>query len=168
MALVAPLDMVGSSSLPAVGGKALNLGLLTAAGFDVPSGFVVSTEAYALAVGPRVDDLLAEPEAGSGPPALAGRIRPAVLTAPVPDEVRAAVLEAYRALGADVAVAVRSSATAEDLAFASFAGQQDTFLNVVGDEAVVEAVRRCWASLWTDRAVDYRTRNDIDQRTVRL
>ena len=71
-------------------------------------------------------------------------------------------------LGDDVAVAVRSSATAEDLAFASFAGQQDTYLNVVGADALVDAVRRCWASLWTDRAVDYRTQNGIDHGSVRL
>jgi phosphoenolpyruvate synthase/pyruvate phosphate dikinase len=65
-------------------------------------------------------------------------------------------------------VAVRFSATAEDLPFASFAGQQDTFLGVVGTDAVLDAVRRCWASLWTDRAVSYRASNGIDHRTVRL
>ena len=78
------------------------------------------------------------------------------------------MLKGYRELGPDLAVAVRSSATAEDLPFASFAGQQDTFLNVIGGDAVVDAVRRCWASLWTDRAVDYRARNAIDQGSVRL
>src|SRR6266849_390867 len=65
-------------------------------------------------------------------------------------------------------VAVRSSATAEDLPFASFAGQQETYLNVIGIDAVLDAVRRCWASLWTDRAVSYRASNHIDARTVRL
>ena len=71
-------------------------------------------------------------------------------------------------MGADVPVAVRSSATAEDLAYASFAGQQDTYLNVVGAEALLDAVRRCWASLWTDRAVSYRSSNGIDHRSVTL
>ena len=71
-------------------------------------------------------------------------------------------------MGDDVPVAVRSSATAEDLPQASFAGQQDTYLNVVGAEAVVDAVRRCWASLWTERAVSYRATNGIDPRAVRL
>src|SRR6185312_14708360 len=74
----------------------------------------------------------------------------------------------YDRLGADIPVAVRSSATAEDLPFASFAGQQDTYLNIVGGAAVLDAVRRCWASLWTDRAVAYRATNGIDHRTVRL
>jgi len=147
MPLVAPLDVVGSSTLAAVGGKALNLGLLTAAGFPVPRGFVVSTQAYELAVGARVDAELAGLEVSSDPASLADRIRTAVLAAPVPDVVRTSVLAGHRALDPDVGLAVRSSATAEDLAFASFAGQQDTFLNVVGDEALVDAVRRCWASL---------------------
>ena len=75
---------------------------------------------------------------------------------------------AYRALGPDVPVAVRSSATAEDLPSASFAGQQDTYLDVVGADAVLDAVRRCWASLWTDRAVSYRRDAGIDHRAVQL
>lgn len=79
-------------------------------------------------------------------------------------------MKAYHALGnrPDLPVAVRSSATAEDLPGASFAGQQDTFLNVVGEAALLNAARRCLASLWTDRAVSYRTRNGIDHRTVSL
>ena len=76
--------------------------------------------------------------------------------------IDAAVRAAYAALGTDAAVAVRSSATAEDLPFASFAGQQDTYLNVVGADAVLAAVRQCWASLWTDRAVTYRAAQGID------
>jgi pyruvate,water dikinase len=87
---------------------------------------------------------------------------------PGPGGIADAIVEAYDRLGADVPVAVRSSATAEDLPFASFAGQQDTYLNVVGTDAVLDAVRRCWASLWTDRAVVYRASNGIDNRTVRL
>ena len=84
---------------------------------------------------------------------LAATARALVLDADVPAGIAAAVRAAYAALGADTPVAVRSSATAEDLPFASFAGQQDTFLNVVGADAVLAAVRQCWASLWTDRAV---------------
>ena len=91
-------------------------------------------------------------------PGLAARARAALLAVPVPDDVAAAVTQAYAALGSEVPVAVRSSATAEDLPGASFAGQQDTYLNVVGIDAVLDAVRRCWASLWTDRAVAYRHR----------
>jgi rifampicin phosphotransferase len=168
MALVVPFDHVEASSPAAVGGKAYNLGVLTAAGFAVPPGFVVTTQAYELAVGDRADALLAGLATAVDPSAVAGRVRAAILEAPVPKEVRQRVLHAYRELGPEVAVAVRSSATAEDLAFASFAGQQDTYLNVIGGDAVVDAVRRCWASLWTDRAVDYRARNGIDQGSVRL
>ena len=167
-ALVVPFDHVETSSLAAVGGKALNLGILTAAGFPVPPGFVVTTQAYELAVGDRVAALLADLSTAVDPAAAAERVRAAILAAPVPEKVRQGVLQAYRELGPDVAVAVRSSATAEDLAFASFAGQQDTYLNIIGGDAVVDAVRRCWASLWTDRAVDYRARNGIDQGSVRL
>src|SRR5215470_6162816 len=86
----------------------------------------------------------------------------------MPGDVAAAILDAYQRLGAETPVAVRSSATAEDLPNASFAGQQDTYLNIVGADAVLDAVRRCWASLWTDRAVIYRSTNDIDHRVVRL
>jgi pyruvate,water dikinase len=168
MTLAVPLDQLEASSLAVVGGKALNLGILTAAGFPVPPGFVLTTRAYELAVADRADAVLAALPTTDAPAAAAERVRATILAAPVPDEVRQEVLERYRELGPDVAVAVRSSATAEDLAFASFAGQQDTYLNIVGAEALVDAVRRCWASLWTDRAVDYRTRNGIDQHSVRL
>src|SRR5215213_9177666 len=168
MALVVPLDQLGASSLAAVGGKALNLGILTSAGFPVPPGFVVTTEAYELAVGDRADAVVTGLATTADPAAVAERVRAAILEAPVPEDVRQGVLQGYRGLGPDVAVAVRSSATAEDLPFASFAGQQDTYLNVIGGDAVVDAVRRCWASLWTDRAVDYRARNGIDQGSVRL
>ena len=101
---------------------------------------------------------------------LAAVARASLLSAPIPTVVAEAITEAYRALGDGefVPVAVRSSATAEDLPFASFAGQQDTYLNIVGVDAVLDAVRRCWASLWTDRAVSYRASNGIDHGSVRL
>ncbi|RAX45997.1 phosphoenolpyruvate synthase [Arthrobacter sp. AQ5-06] len=100
--------------------------------------------------------------------ALASRARELIRKAPVPSAIAAAVEQAYAALGDNVPVAVRSSATAEDLPSASFAGQQDTYLNVVGSAAVVEAVRDCWASLWTDRAVSYRASRGIDPAAVAL
>src|SRR6266487_6830945 len=88
----------------------------------------------------------------------------------MPTDIVEAVTRAYRDLasGEPIPVAVRSSSTAEDLPFASFAGQQDTYLNLVGIKAVLDAVRRCWASLWTDRAVAYRASNGIDHSAVRL
>lgn len=149
--VIVGLDRLGAGDLPLAGGKAANLGELLRAGFAVPDGFCVTTRAYAAAAhAAGLDDLPA------GADDLGERSRAALLAAPVPDDVAAAVTDAYLALGAQVPVAVRSSATAEDLPTASFAGQQDTFLNVVGPEAVLDAVRRCWASLWTGRAVAYR------------
>jgi pyruvate,water dikinase len=105
---------------------------------------------------------------------IAQRARELVATSPVPPAVEDALRAAYTAMGEAagagdaLAVAVRSSATAEDLPFASFAGQQDSFLDVVGEDAVIHAVRRCWASLWTDRAVAYRSANGISHREVGL
>ncbi|HKU34942.1 MAG TPA: PEP/pyruvate-binding domain-containing protein [Paenarthrobacter sp.] len=171
--------------IPHVGGKAANLGELTAAGLPVPPGFCLTTTAYRHALASAgLGEVFEALEAASGAaeqsggptigpdPAnlnpLAARARSLVLDAGMPPEVAAGIRAAYLGLGADVPVAVRSSATAEDLAFASFAGQQDTFLNVVGIDSVLDAVSRCWASLWTDRAVSYRTTNGIDHSTVAL
>src|SRR5712692_11421885 len=100
---------------------------------------------------------------------LAAAARAALLQAPVPTSITGAITRAYQELGngEPVPVAVRSSATAEDLPSASFAGQQDTYLNIIGTEAVLTAVQRCWSSLWTERAVSYRQSLGIDPRTVR-
>ncbi|GAA1022181.1 phosphoenolpyruvate synthase [Acrocarpospora pleiomorpha] len=147
---------IGVEDLRLVGGKALNLGILTAAGLPIPPGVVVTTEAYDQVVG-SLD--LGSPELAADP---AGA-RALVMGAAIPDDIAKAV----RQFG-DVPVAVRSSATAEDLPYASFAGQQDTYLNVIGGDAVLDAVHRCWASLWTDRAVAYRAANGIDHGVVRL
>ena len=99
---------------------------------------------------------------------LAGRARERVMSTPVPPHLAEAITAACRDLGERTPVAVRSSATVEDLPSASFAGQQDTYLNVVGEGAVLDAVHRCWASLWTDRAVVYRTHAHVDHGEVRL
>ncbi|SHL28598.1 pyruvate, water dikinase [Pseudonocardia thermophila] len=158
------LDSPDARRLELVGGKGANLAELIAAGFAVPRGFCVSTAAYhAAAEAARIAELLA-----AGGPDLPARAREALRTTPSAPETTAAITAAYAALGDDVPVAVRSSATAEDLPGASFAGQQDTYLNVVGAEAVLDAVRRCWASLWTDRAYAYRETTGIDQHTVAL
>ena len=92
----------------------------------------------------------------------------ALFSGAVPDDLRSEITAGYALLGVDVPVAVRSSATAEDLADASFAGQQDTFLNIRGTEAVVAAITRCWGSLWTERAMTYRARQGIPPETVSL
>src|SRR4051812_45013783 len=158
------LDSPDARRLDVVGGKTANLAELTAAGFAVPPAFCVTTAAYRdAAAAAGVEKVLV-----AGGPDLAESARAALLATPIAPEVAAAVTEAYAALGTDVPVAVRSSATAEDLPGASFAGQQDTYLNIVGTEALLDAVRRCWASLWTDRAVAYRDTAGIDQHTVAL
>ncbi|MDN4642743.1 PEP/pyruvate-binding domain-containing protein [Arthrobacter sp. PsM3] len=176
--LVLDLGGAGAAALRLVGGKALNLGKLVAAGLPVPSGFCLTTVAYELAAPPGLDALAAELDAiGSGTGTgtdraalgiAAGRARALIGESPIPSAVDAAVRTAYGAMGGALPVAVRSSATAEDLPFASFAGQQDSYLDVVGADAVVEAVRRCWASLWSDRAVAYRSANGISNRDVGL
>ena len=185
--LVIDLAEVGAEMLPDVGGKAAQLGVLLAAGLPVPPGFCVTTTAYLRVTGPvGLRDRLADaalptprPRPTPRPDAADTAQRPAasdlardardlVLGAPVPADIVDAVVAAYSALGRDLPVAVRSSATAEDLPFASFAGQQDTFLGVVGADAVLDAVRRCWASLWTDRAVAYRETNGIDHWAVSI
>jgi pyruvate,water dikinase len=167
--LVLDLAEVDATSLPVVGGKAANLGELIRAGFPVPPGACVTTEAYgrvaASAALPL--DALAAAE-GEALKQAAAAARQALVEAPIPPEIARVIAEAYDRLGGQTPVAVRSSATAEDLPHASFAGQQDTYLQIVGAEAVIDAVRRCWASLWTERAVVYRRTNGIDHRSVRL
>ncbi len=174
VALVLALSTLDRSLLPLVGGKAANLGELMRAGFTVPEGFCVTTAAYEL-VSAGLESILAElvttsTEDTARLAELAAAARAALLQAPVPTSVAAAIAEAYHTLfqGEPVPVAVRSSATAEDLPSASFAGQQETYLNIIGIEAVITAVQRCWGSLWTDRAVSYRASLGLDPRSVRL
>ena len=173
-ALVLGLELLSKDMVPDVGGKAANLGELARAGLPVPAGFCLTTLAYRRAMAPAgLEDVRSALTAAASEDlpalsALAGKARRLVLGADVPTDIADAVRTGYATLGADVAVAVRSSATAEDLAFASFAGQQDTFLNVVGADAVLAAVRQCWASLWTNRAVSYRAAQGIDPSSVSL
>src|SRR5215831_12684175 len=161
--MVAWLDSSEAGSLAAVGGKGANLSRMIRAGLPVPPGFCVTTNAYAEVAAATAIDLDSFSAATTEElKALAAQAREEFLRAPMPREIAAAIVEAYIRLGAATPVAVRSSATAEDLPNASFAGQQDTYLNIVGPDALLDAVRRCWASLWTDRAVIYRSTNGID------
>src|SRR5260370_17567788 len=162
-ALVVPLETLDRTSLPVAGGKAANLGELIRAGFTVPAGFCVTTAAY-VRVSSRagLDTYLSgleavSPEESARQIELAAAIRAALCQAPLPSEVIEAITSAYQSLsaGEPIPVSVRSSATAEDLPEASFAGQQETFLNVIGIEAVLSAVHRCFASLWTYRATPH-------------
>jgi pyruvate,water dikinase len=154
-----------------VGGKAIGLIDMAAAGLPVPPGFVVSADAFARSHGTVVERVLGRVRAeGQGDDTealerLAAEARAEMTATPVVAEVAEAVVSAYRELaqdGADAAVAVRSSALAEDSAEASFAGGHDTYLWVTGEDEVVDAVGRCWASLFTARAISYRLEHGID------
>lgn len=169
---VVMLDQLARTDLELAGGKGANLGELVRGGFPVPPGFVVTTTAYRPP--PDLDQHLdrhldqhLDRHPARRDADRSESIRKAVLDAGVPDEVSAAVCAAYRNLGGG-AVAVRSSATTEDLPDAAFAGQQDTFLNVIGEQDVLDAIRRCWASLWTDRAIDYRQGHGIDHGSAKI
>ncbi|MBF5028872.1 phosphoenolpyruvate synthase [Micromonospora sp. ANENR4] len=170
------LHEVDETRIAAVGGKGAHLGALTRlGGVRVPPGFCVTTDAFRLAVartpalaGPLERLARADADDPAAIRAAAAEVRRAVERAPLPGEVAAAVTAALAGLGTEAAYAVRSSATAEDLPDASFAGQQDTYLNVVGTAEVLRHVSRCWASLFTDRAVTYRRRHGIDDRAVEM
>jgi pyruvate,water dikinase len=172
--LVAPLASFRRSDLELAGGKGANLGELSQAGFNVPPGYVITTAAYdRLLQSNNLQTRLAEIVAsldGNPPQAVARvsqQIRDGLHAIPIPAQITSEICKAYRQLGGE-GVAVRSSATAEDLPEAAFAGQQETFLNVIGEEALLEAVRACWASLWSERAILYRARQKVDQTTVKL
>ncbi|WP_262286649.1 rifamycin-inactivating phosphotransferase [Micromonospora sp. MA102] len=170
------LPEVDENQAAIVGGKAAHLGALTRIdGIDVPPGFCVTTDAFrrVMAEAPSIDDRLDElsrltPDDREAIRAASAEIRRAIEGTALPDDVAVAITRALTALGERAAYAVRSSATAEDLPTASFAGQQDTYLNVIGTAAVLQHVSRCWASLFTERAVTYRQRNGIDHRTVHM
>ncbi|WP_065485887.1 rifamycin-inactivating phosphotransferase [Streptomyces sp. PTY087I2] len=159
-----------------VGGKAAHLGALSRIdGARVPDGFCVTTDAFrrVVARAPEVGALLdrlagADPDDRQAVRAISAEVRRAVEEAGIPDDLAAGITGAVARSGEGAAYAVRSSATAEDLPTASFAGQQDSYLNVVGPEAVLRHIGRCWASLFTERAVIYRRRNGIDDRTVHM
>ncbi|MGC4875979.1 rifamycin-inactivating phosphotransferase [Micromonospora sp. DT43] len=170
------LDEVDETHVAIAGGKGARLGALSRIdGIRVPAGFCVTTDAFrrALADVPSLDDRLdhlsrLKPDDREAIRDSSAEIRRTIEGAALPDDVAAAITRALGQHGEKDAYAVRSSATAEDLATASFAGQQDTYLNVTGATAILADVRRCWASLFTERAVTYRQRNGIDHRAVHL
>lgn len=174
---VLPLESVSLADVPRVGGKNASTGELLAhlvqSGVRVAGGFATDVAAYWAFVAandlkPVIDSAIGDYLAQRAPLDQAGkRIREAFLAGALPAAVSEAILAAYRTLGSP-AVAVRSSATAEDLPEASFAGQQETFLNVLGERALLDACRACFASLYTDRAIVYRETHGIDQRRVAL
>ena len=164
------------ADLATAGGKGASLARLLNAGLPVPDGFHITTEAYPAFL--TLNDLekhivsALEPVNPIQPAtqeAASEAIRSQFSSARIPPEVTEAITTAYGSLvGTKPAVAVRSSATAEDLPDLSFAGQQETYLNIQGTAEVLEAVKRCWSSLWTPRAIAYRIQHQIDHRTVRI
>ncbi|WP_431961295.1 rifamycin-inactivating phosphotransferase [Actinacidiphila sp. bgisy160] len=173
---VLDLQEVDETRGPVVGGKGAHLGALSRIeGVRVPAGFCVTTDAFrrimaqAPSIGDRLDELSRlDPDDREAIRTLSARIRRTVEGIAIPDDLAAAITRALGRFGERAAYAVRSSATAEDLPTASFAGQQDTYLNVVGTAAILRHVSRCWASLFSERAVTYRRRNGIDHRTVHM
>lgn len=164
------------ATLAIAGGKGASLARLASADFPVPVGFHITTGAYRRFVEendlqPRILEALETVDV-SDPASLekaSKTITKLFLQSPVSDDIAGAVVQVYASLpGESPAVAVRSSATAEDLPEASFAGQQETYLNIRGEEALLNAVRRCWASLWTARAISYRARNKIEVGRIAL
>jgi phosphoenolpyruvate synthase/pyruvate phosphate dikinase len=175
-AYVLDFDEIDETQVALVGGKGSHLGELSRIeGIRVPAGFCVTTAAFELimADAPAIEawlDALArlQPNDREAIRALSAEIRQTVEALAVPPDVAAAIARSVASLGEQAAYAVRSSATAEDSPTASFAGQQDTYLNVVGTEAILQHVRRCWASLFTERAVTYRLRSGLDHHKTQM
>ncbi len=173
--LVLALDDA-SANLSRVGGKGSSLARLATAGLPVPPGFHVTTTAYHLFVakhGLQEQILAAVSAASPNQPTTCDAAAQTIATLfaqyPMPNEVASAIQEAYARLGGgDLSVAVRSSATAEDLPEMSFAGQQETYLNMRGEAMVLDAIKRCWASLWTARAIGYRALHGVAPQDVSL
>ena len=167
--------ILDSGALERLGGKGRSLAAMAQAGFKVPPAFLVTASAYRRFVSdnglqPRIIELVRPTVIGNRVSfdQASNDVRALFEASGAGAEISDEVASAYRALGDDVPVAVRSSANAEDLPDLSFAGQQETFLNVRGEEEVIAAVRACWASLWTARAIDYRHQNGIDQNGVAM
>ncbi len=163
----------GSADKAHVGGKGCNLGLLTQANFPVPPGFTITTAAYSqfmdfsglkpkiLAIVGKIDYNNADDVEEKS-----SLVREMVMQTPMPLELTSEITSHYAQLGDSLFVAVRSSGTAEDLAEASFAGLHDTLLDIRGPEALIDAVRECWSSLWSGRAISYRKRHNFDHASV--
>lgn len=161
---------IDQTKIAMVGGKGANLGELSRiSGIQVPEGFCVTTDAYKAIIGSGLNALLdkldtLKPDDRKSVSEISAKIRATIEQVSISDDIA----EEIAKLGEKDAFAVRSSATAEDLPTASFAGQQDTYLNIIGKEAILQHIRKCWASLYTDRAVIYRMQNGFDHRKVYL
>lgn len=169
---------LGKEDIPIAGGKGANLGELTNAGIPVPPGFVITSETYRKFISKtgivdQINDMLNDLDINDTAELqkVSEDIKKLIIQTEIPDDIQRVIIEAYNALCVDVdledvVVAIRSSATAEDLPDASFAGQQETYLNISGIEDVLTNVRKCWASLFEARAIFYRAENDFDHSKV--
>jgi rifampicin phosphotransferase len=172
-AITLHFSAIRASDIHEAGGKGANLGEMTQAGFPVPPGFCITTTAFRqfMQTGGQAEEIyhrleMLAPDDVESVRRVGQQIRTQLTDVPMPEEVERAIVTAWEELGTDTAYAVRSSATAEDLPDASFAGQQDTFLNVRGKQKLLESVRACWISLFTDRAILYRAQNHFSHRDV--
>lgn len=171
-------EELGKDDVAVAGGKGANLGELTQAGIPVPPGFVVTSKTYdqfikETGIFDEIMSILDALDVNNNKELQASsvKIKKIITETRIPDEIKTIIVEAYNALchrigKDDVFVAIRSSATAEDLPEASFAGQQDTYLNIRGNDEVVEYVQKCWASLFESRAIFYREENNFDHSKV--
>lgn len=174
--LVLGFQEVDNTQLLLVGGKGLHLGGLSKiAGINVPEGFCVTTAGYQKTIAQNetysalLNQLtLLKVEDRDQISEISRKIRQLIMEAEIPSDVVKAVTHYLSQLGDELGYAVRSSATAEDLPHASFAGQQDTYLNIIGKKAILQHISKCWASLFTERAVIYRMRNGFDHSQVYL
>ena len=169
-------EEIDRTKIMVVGGKGANLGEISKVkGIAVPDGFCISVDAFKRIIGetPSIHELLDQlsllkVEDRNNISDLCGKIRRLIEGVANPEDIHEELAHHLSRLGEDNAYAVRSSATSEDLPTASFAGQQDTYLNVLGKEAILKHVSKCWASLYTERAVTYRIHNGFDQRNIQM
>ncbi len=169
------LTEIRNTDIPSVGGKGASLGEMTHVGLPVPQAFVITAQAFRrfLQMTKLEEPLFSTLEKldvddNEALNATSDKVKTMVSTAKMPAKIKTEILESYKKMGNTTVVAVRSSATAEDLPDASFAGQQDTFLNILGEKDLLEAVQNCWASLYTARAIYYRSKNGFSDRSVNI
>jgi len=170
------LEEIKKEDIPSVGGKGASLGEMTSIGLPVPKAFVVTAQAFRrFLVETGIEDTLfrrlerLDVDDNGALESVSKEVQDLVMSVEMPDQIREEVTDAYARMGANgTVVAVRSSATAEDLPDASFAGQQETFLNILGEDDLLDAVQRCWASLYGARAIYYRAKQGFDDRSVNI
>jgi pyruvate,water dikinase len=164
---------IKKEDIPSVGGKGASLGEMTAVGLPVPPAFVVTAQAFrkfleASGIDEKIFSTLKDIDVEDSDllENVAEKVKEIVMSAKMPEDIKNATVSAYDEMGDDAVVAVRSSATAEDLPDASFAGQQETYLNITGEKNLIEAVQKCWASLYGARAIYYRVKQGFDHSAV--